>query len=74
LFDLPEPVASADENLDRGVSLEEFRHAAHERFNALDLEHRGRLSLAELELIRPPPGPRPNKAEGNGDIDTESVP
>jgi Ca2+-binding EF-hand superfamily protein len=75
LFDLPEPVASADENLDRGVSLEEFRHAAHERFNALDLDHRGRLSLAALEMTRPPPGPTPHKSDDQpADIDTESVP
>lgn len=74
LLDLPEPVASADADFDRGVSLQEFRQAATQRFAALDLDHRGRISLAELELMRPPPEATPNKPEGSGDIDSGSVP
>jgi hypothetical protein len=61
LLDLPEPVTSADTNFNRGVSLEEFRTAAAQRFQALDLDHRGLLTLAELEKIRPAPPPRPNR-------------
>lgn len=57
LLDLPEPVVSADFNFNRGVSLGEFRQAASQRFIALDLAHRGKLSLAEVESIRPAPAP-----------------
>src|SRR5262249_12338458 len=63
LLDLPEPVASADTDFNRGVSLQEFRQAAEERFGALDLDHRGRLSLAELEMMRPPPAAAPHKSD-----------
>ncbi len=74
LLDLPEPVASADADFNRGVSLQEFRQAATQRFAALDIDHHGRLSLAELEMIRPPPAASPHKPEGSGDIDSGSVP
>jgi len=63
LLDLPEPVASADANFNRGVSLAEFRDAAGQRFLALDLDHHGYLTLAGLEMIRPAPPPEPNKPE-----------
>jgi hypothetical protein len=63
LLDLPEPVASADADFNRGVSLKEFRDAAGQRFLALDLDHRGYLTLAGLEMIRPAPPPEPNKPE-----------
>ncbi|HEX8839700.1 MAG TPA: hypothetical protein VF750_04440 [Sphingomicrobium sp.] len=55
LLDLPEPVVSADSDFNRGVSLAEFRRAAQQRFLALDLDHHGYLTLAELERIRPAP-------------------
>jgi Ca2+-binding EF-hand superfamily protein len=76
LLDLPEPVSSADADFNRGVSLNEFRQAAGQRFLALDLDHTGKLSLAELEVIRPAPGATPNRPtnSGSGDIDTESIP
>jgi len=60
LLDLPEPVTAADANFNRGVSREEFRQAAGQRFLALDLDHRGLLTLAGLEKIRPAPPARPN--------------
>jgi hypothetical protein len=53
LLDLPEPVISADTNFNRGVSLEEFRQAATQRFAALDVNHQGRLTLPVLETLRP---------------------
>ena len=67
LLDLPEPVVSADSDFNRGVSLNEFRQAAVQRFVALDLDHHGRLGLAELEAIRPAPAPQPNKPDTSAD-------
>ena len=60
LLDLPEPVTAADADFNRGVSREEFRQAAGQRFLALDLDHRGFLTLPDLEKIRPAPAPQPN--------------
>ena len=74
LLDLPEPVASADADFNRGVSLEEFRQAAAERFAALDLDHRGRLSLAALEVMRPPPAATPHKSDDQADVESGPVP
>ena len=54
LLDLPEPVVAADTDFNRGVSLPEFRAAAAQRFLALDLDHKGVLTLPELESIHPP--------------------
>ena len=67
LLDLPEPVISADTDFDRGVSLTEFRAAAQVRFQALDLDHKGYLTLPELEEIRPaapPTGNPPDTSSG----------
>lgn len=61
LLDLPEPVVAADANFDRAVSLTEFRAAAQQRFLALDIDHKGYLTLDGLESIRPAPPPAPNK-------------
>jgi Ca2+-binding EF-hand superfamily protein len=61
LLDLPEPVTAADTNFNRGVSREEFRQAAAQRFLALDLDHRGLLTLAGLDKIRPAPPAQPNR-------------
>jgi hypothetical protein len=58
LLPLPEPVISADTNFNRGVSVEEFRQAAVLRFQALDVDHQGRLTLAVLESERPAPPAR----------------
>lgn len=55
LFGLPEPVAASDTNLDRSVSRAEFHAAAARRFAALDLDHKGVLTLAVLETVRPAP-------------------
>ena len=60
LLDLPEPVTAADSNFNRGVSREEFRQAATQRFLALDLDHHGYLTIAGLQTIRPAPPARPN--------------
>ena len=63
LLDLPEPVVSADTNFNRGVSLAEFKQAATQRFVALDVDHQGKLSLAVLETLKPPPPATGNKPE-----------
>jgi Ca2+-binding EF-hand superfamily protein len=52
LLQIPEPITSADTDFDRGVSADEFRKAAIERFQLLDVNHTGRLSLQELQQIR----------------------
>lgn len=65
LLDLPEPVVSADTDFNRGVSLDEFRQAAAQRFLALDVDHKGELSLSALENIRPAPSAQPHKPDGS---------
>ena len=52
LLQIPEPVSSADADFNRGVSVEEFKAAAAKRFQLLDIDHTGRLTLSELEGIR----------------------
>ncbi|WP_458388589.1 hypothetical protein [Sphingomonas sp. F9_3S_D5_B_2] len=52
VLSIPEPVAAADTNLDRGVSTQEFQTAAEKRFRLLDLNKDGRLTLAELDVAR----------------------
>ena len=53
LLNMPEPVAAADTDFNRGVTREEFRLAAAERFQLLDKTHQGRLTLAGLEAMLP---------------------
>ena len=52
LLNLPEPVAAADADFNRGVSLNEFKLAAAARFQLLDTAHQGRLTLAQLQDLR----------------------
>lgn len=52
LLKIPEPVASADTNFDRGVSVAEFHAAALQRFQLLDPNNTGRLTLRDLQAIR----------------------
>ncbi len=49
LLNIPEPVAAADTDFNRSITLEEFRQAAIARFQLLDATHQGRLTLAQLE-------------------------
>lgn len=53
LLNMPEPVAAADTNFDRIITLEEFKAAAMARFQLLDPTHQGRVTLAQLEAMRP---------------------
>ena len=47
-INIPEPVAAADADLNRGVSPDEFARAAAERFQKLDADADGSLTRAEL--------------------------
>lgn len=53
LLNIPEPVSAADLDLNRGVSREEFHKVAGQRFLLLDTNRFGKLSLAQLEALRP---------------------
>jgi hypothetical protein len=53
LLNMPEPVAAADTDFNRLVTLDEFRQAAMTRFALLDRGAAKRLTLAELEALRP---------------------
>jgi hypothetical protein len=48
ILNLPQPVASADADFNRAVTLDEFRQAAAYRFKLLDTNNQGRLMLPEL--------------------------
>ncbi len=52
LLNEPQPVRGADADLDGRVSRQEWRKATDRRFNMLDREHLGALSLPALEEIR----------------------
>jgi hypothetical protein len=52
LLNIPEPVAAADTDFNRAISLEEFREAALTRFRLLDSAGQGRLTLAGLQALR----------------------
>ena len=52
LLNIPEPVAAADANFDRGISQAEFRAAAAARFQLLDAQRTGRLALGQLQALR----------------------
>ena len=55
LIDMPQPVAAADTNFDRAVTLDEFRLAAAHRFQLLDTNGDRQLDLAELRTFLPLP-------------------
>ncbi|MES2903932.1 MAG: hypothetical protein V4696_07085 [Pseudomonadota bacterium] len=46
--EVPQPVAMADANLDRRVTIEEFRKTANRRFTNYDVDKDGRLTRKEL--------------------------
>jgi hypothetical protein len=49
LLDMPQPVAAADSNFDRSITAAEFRNAATYRFQLLDSNGSGKLTLPALE-------------------------
>ena len=52
MLNIPQPVAAADADFNRGVSRDEFREAAAARFTLLDTAHAGRIGLAQLQALR----------------------
>jgi hypothetical protein len=70
LLNIPQPVASADADFNRLITLAEFRQAASYRFKLLDDQKLGRITLAELEA-RLPTRPKGKKAKPRKDaVDT----
>ena len=69
LLNIPQPVASADADFNRLITLAEFRQAASYRFKLLDSAGQGRVSLAELEARLParPEGRRAKPRKGARD-------
>jgi Ca2+-binding EF-hand superfamily protein len=51
LLNIPEPVAAADTDFNRSITLDEFKQAAFARFQLLDSGGQGRLSLAQLAAM-----------------------
>jgi Ca2+-binding EF-hand superfamily protein len=51
LLNIPEPVAAADADFNRAITLDEFRQAALERFALLDTARQARLTLSQLEAM-----------------------
>jgi hypothetical protein len=70
LLNIPEPVAAADTDFNRSITLEEFRQAAIARFQLLDSTHGGKLPLAQLEAMPHAPkldGKRPKRNDNSAD-------
>jgi len=55
LLNIPQPVAAADTDLNRAITLAEFQRAAAYRFQLLDSKREGKLTLPELQALVPPP-------------------
>lgn len=49
-LNIPEPVAATDADVDRIITAKEFREAAGRRFDALDPDGKGRITLAALGM------------------------
>ena len=72
-INIPEPVISADADLNRGVSRAEFAAAAGRRFVMLDTNHDGRLTRDELPPLPVRHAGKPKKRKG-GPIPREGEP
>lgn len=70
ILNIPQPVASADADFNRAVTLAEFKQAAGYRFTLLDSSGQGRIGLPEL-VDRLPVRPKGKRAKpGKKDLDT----
>ncbi|HEU0310257.1 MAG TPA: EF-hand domain-containing protein [Sphingomicrobium sp.] len=65
ILNIPQPVASADADFNRAITLTEFRQAASSRFKLLDGRGQGWITLPELEARLParPKGKRPKPSK-----------
>lgn len=63
LLNMPQPVAAADADFNRAVTLPEFRNAAELRFQLLDRSGDRQLSLADLHAFRPPLATKARRAK-----------
>jgi len=68
LLNIPEPVAAADTDFNRLISLDEFKSAALARFEILDKFHAGRLGLAQLEAMPHLPDPKARNRKIDEDV------
>lgn len=73
LLNMPEPVAAADTDFNRSITLEEFRQAAIVRFRLLDSTHQGRLILAQLEAVPHAPKLDGKRPKHNGNATDERI-
>jgi len=66
LLNIPQPVAAADTDFNRAITIDEFQRAAAHRFQLLDKNGDQRLDLAELRAQLPPTRKdhRPAKLDG----------
>jgi Ca2+-binding EF-hand superfamily protein len=70
LLNIPEPVADADADFNRVVTRSEFRQAALARFQLLDRNRQGSLTLAQLQAMvpaLPKDGRRPKRNDHSPD-------
>jgi len=69
ILNIPQPVASADADFNRAITLLEFRQAAAYRFKLLDGNGQGRITLPELEVRLPlrPKGKRARPRKDDAD-------
>jgi Ca2+-binding EF-hand superfamily protein len=70
LLNIPEPVAGADADFNRSITLGEFEQAAARRFQLLDSKQAGRLALQDLEARLPTRPDRGKRARLPDDKDT----
>ena len=70
LLNIPEPVAAADADFNRSITLAEFRQAAIDRFQLLDGAHQGRLTLAQLEAMPHAPSTDKHRKRDADAVDT----
>lgn len=66
LLNMPQPVAAADANFDRAITLDEFLAAAATRFALLDRAGDRRLSLPDLRALLPAPTDKARRRASKG--------
>lgn len=73
LLNIPEPVAAADTDFNRSITLEEFKAAAIARFQLLDTAHQGRIALAQLEALPHAPSADNRRKKRNDNADDSRI-